>query len=458
MTVAPARRSAFEILRRVETESAYASVLLAALDSGMREDDRALCHELVLGVLRRKLWLDKAIEQFGERKIEKLDLAVRLALEIGLYQLRFLTRIPASAAVNESVNFVRKSRVKSAAGFVNAVLRRATREPDYDPTATITDSITKLSIESSHPPWLIERWVQAFGFDEAAAFAHANNEAAPTAVRLTAKALRDKGSTERVLQSLRDAGAEVTASQIAPDAWRVVGASNAVRNLANDGLIYVQDEASQLLGHLLSVEPNQRVLDLTAAPGSKATHLAALAPSATIVAGDVHLHRVETMRRLALKQEARINVLVHDATKPLSFPDDSFDRVLLDAPCSGTGTLRRNPEIRYRLRLEDIGELGERQKQMLARAAAVVRPGGRLLYSTCSVEPEENEYVIDHFAANNPSFTRVGLSATSSSFIPHPSSLPPQPSSLPSQPSSLRLWPHRQGSDGFFIAAFERVR
>ncbi|MFY9620816.1 MAG: 16S rRNA (cytosine(967)-C(5))-methyltransferase RsmB [Pyrinomonadaceae bacterium] len=453
MTVAPARRSAFEILRRVETESAYASVLLAALDSRMREDDRALCHELVLGVLRRKLWLDKTIEDFGERKIEKLDLAVRLALEIGLYQLRFLTRVPASAAVNESVNFVRASRVKSAAGFVNAVLRRATREPDYDPAATITDPIGKLSIETSHPPWLIERWVQAFGFDEAAAFAHANNQAAPTAVRLTAKASRDKGAAERVLQNLRDEGAEVIPSPIAPDSWRVMGASNVVREFANDGLIYLQDEASQLLAHLLNVEPSQRVLDLTAAPGSKATHIAALAPSATIVAGDVHHKRVETMRRLAVKQKARINVLVHDATKLLPFPDQSFDRVLIDAPCSGTGTLRRNPEIRYRLRPDDITELAEQQKQILARAAAVVRPGGRLLYSTCSVEPEENERVSDHFASANPDFRLLNLSTAFSAFILQPSSLLSHPSSF-----HLRFWPHRQGSDGFFMAAYERVR
>jgi 16S rRNA (cytosine967-C5)-methyltransferase len=446
MTVAPARRSAFEILRRVETESAYASVLLSALDSKMREDDRALCHELVLGVLRRKLWLDKTIEHFGERKVEKLDLPVRLALQLGLYQLRFLTRVPASAAVNESVNFVRASRVKSAAGFVNAVLRRATREPEYDPGAAIVDPKEKLSIETSHPLWLIERWVQAFGFDEAAAFARANNQAAPTAFRLTAKASRDKGAAERVLQNLRDAGSELIASQIAPNSWRVIGASNVVRELANDGLIYLQDEASQLLAHLLNVEPNQRVLDLTAAPGSKATHIAALAPSATIVAGDVHPHRVETMRRLAVKQEARLNLLVHDATKPLPFPDESFDRVLLDAPCSGTGTLRRNPEIRYRLRPDDISELAEQQKQMLARAAAIVCPGGRLLYSTCSVEPEENERVIDHFASANPDFRRLNLSNAFSSFIPHPSSLHP------------RLWPHRQGSDGFFIAAYERDR
>ncbi|HEX5704763.1 MAG TPA: 16S rRNA (cytosine(967)-C(5))-methyltransferase RsmB [Pyrinomonadaceae bacterium] len=445
MTVAPARRSALEILRRVETEFAYASVLLAALDSSMREDDRALCHELVLGVLRRKLWLDKTIEHFGERKIQKLDPAVRLALEIGLYQLRFLTRVPASAAVNESVNFVRASRVKSAAGFVNAVLRRATREPDYDPVTALSDPLEKLSIATSHPSWLIERWVQAFGFDEAAAFARANNQAAPTAVRFTAKAARDEGAAERVRQTLRDAGAEVIASQIAPDAWRVMGASHVVRELANEGLIYLQDEASQLLAHLLDVGRNQRVLDLTAAPGSKATHIAALAPSATIVAGEIHPHRVETMRRLAAKQEARIHMLVHDATKPLSLPDESFDRVLLDAPCAGTGTLRRNPEIRYRLKPDHISELADQQKQMLACATAVVRPGGRLVYSTCSVEPEENEQVVDHFASANPDFRRIDLSAAFSSFIPHPSSFP------------LRLWPHRQGCDGFFITAYERV-
>ena len=450
MTIAPARRSAFEILRRVETESAYASVLLAALDAKMREDDRALSHELVLGVLRRKLWLDKTIEHFGERKVEKLDLPVRLALQVGLYQLRFLTRVPASAAVNESVNFVRASRVKSAAGFVNAVLRRATREPDYDPVAAISDPVKKLSIETSHPCWLIQRWVEGFGFPEAEAFARANNEAAPTAFRLTAKAL-EKGLAARVFQTLQDAGAQVRSSRIAPDSWQVVGAGSVIRNLIDDGLIYLQDEASQLLAHLLNVEPDQRVLDVTAAPGSKATHLAALAPSATIIAGDIHPQRVETMRRLAARQEAHIHVLVHDATQPLPFSGELFDRVLLDAPCSGTGTLRRNPEIRYRLRPEDINELAGQQKEMLARAAAALRPGGRLLYSTCSVEPEENEQVIDQFASTHPEFIRVNPASAIASFIPEPSSLLPHPSSLP-----VRLWPQRDGCDGFFIAGFAR--
>lgn len=450
MTISPARRSAFEILRGVETESAFASVLLSTLDPKAREDDRALCHELVLGVLRRRLWLDRIIDHFGERKVEKLDLPVRLALELGLYQLRFLTRIPPSAAVNESVNLVRRGRVKSAAGFVNAVLRQATREPDYDPAAAISDPIEKLSVETSHPPWLIERWAQAFGFDEAGEFARANNQAAPTAFRLTAKAARDETGPERLLSELQSAGAEITPSDITPHSWRISGAATVVHKFVNEGLIYLQDEASQLLAPLLQVEPGQHVLDVTAAPGSKATHIAALVPSATIAAGDLYPHRAETMRRLAERQGARIYVIVHDATRRLPFAEGSFDRVLLDAPCSGTGTLRRNPEIRYRLRPEDITELAGQQKRLLERAAAVVRPGGRLVYSTCSVEPEENEHVIDQFESNNTNFRPLRLDALPSSFIPHPSS------SL-SQSSSLRLWPHRHGCDGFFIACFERI-
>jgi 16S rRNA (cytosine967-C5)-methyltransferase len=331
---------------------------------------------------------------------------------------------------------------------VNAVLRRATREPSYDPLAAIEDPIARLAIETSHPRWLIERWVNAFGLDEAAAFARANNQPAPAAFRFTARAT-GPDARARLLGQLEDAGAKLVASKVAPDAWRISGARNLVRRMVDDGLIYLQDEASQLLAHLMQVEANQRVLDVTAAPGSKATHIAAIEPTATVVAGDLYQHRIETMRRLATTQGARVAVLRHDATRQLPFPAASFDRVLLDAPCSGTGTLRRNPEIRYRFKPDALAELAEQQKSMLGQAALVLRPGGRLIYSTCSVEPEENEYVVDHFASGNPTFTRLDLSQTLSSFIP------PR-SSLLSNPLSVRLWPHRHGVDGFFIAGLER--
>jgi 16S rRNA (cytosine967-C5)-methyltransferase len=441
MTVSPARRSAFEILRRVEAESAFASVLLATLDANMREDDRALCHELVLGVLRRRLWLDRSIEHFGNRSAQKLDLPVRLALEIGLYQLRFLTRIPSSAAVNESVNLVRASRLKSAAGFVNAVLRRATRDPIYDPATEIQDSIEKLSIETSHPRWLIERWVNAFGFDEAREFARTNNQPAPAALRLTARTQRDEQARKRTMPELESASAELTPSKMVPGSWRVAGAGSVLRELVDEGLIYLQDEASQLLAHLLHVGPGHRVLDVTAAPGSKATHIAALAPEATVVTGDIHPRRAKTMQRLALKQDARIHVIQHDATKPLPFSDESFDRVLLDAPCSGTGTLRRHPEIRYRLAPEDILQLASQQLLMLSTAARVLRRGGRLIYSTCSVEPEENERVVESFLATHRELVKTPLNA---------------PTQLETPEGYVRTWPNRDGCDGFFIAVLER--
>jgi len=436
MSVSVARRSAFEILRRVETESAFASVLLAALDTNIREDDRALCHELVLGVLRRRLWLDRVIADFAGRNLAKLDLSVRLALELGLYQLRFLTRVPLSAAVNESVNLVRAGREKSAAGFVNAVLRRAAREPEYDPTAAVDEQVEKISVATSHPRWLVDRWIAAFGFETATEFAQANNETPPTAFHLTARA-----NLNEVIDELQSAGAELVPSKISPGAWRAKGARVVLRTLVDRGVIYLQDEASQLLAHALATQSGDRVLDVTAAPGSKATHIANLTPDAMVIAGDIHLHRARTMQRLAAKQGVRIHALLQDATKPLPFSTESFDRVLLDAPCSGTGTLCRNPEIRYRLNEADIAELSQQQRLMMSNAASVLRQGGRLIYSTCSVEREENEQVVDDFLAARSEFVKVTPSA---------------PAHLVTNEECVRTWPHRDGCDGFFIACLER--
>lgn len=442
MSISPARRLAFEILRRVEKESAFASVLLASLDERMREDDRALSQELVMGVLRRRMWLARTIEHFAKRPIDKLDLPARLALEIALYQLRFLTRVPPSAAINESVNLVRAAGVKSAASFINAVLRSATREPDYDPVAAIDDQFERLAIETSHPRWLIERWTAAFGFDEAANFAHANNEVPPISFRLTTRALATEHSPDRLLKII-ESGGILSRSRIVNSAWRVRGATKVIRQLARDGLIYFQDEASQLVSHLLNAQSNERLLDIAGAPGSKATHIALLAPHARVIAGDLYQHRVATMRRLATTQGAKVHSLVHDATRTLPFAPGSFDGVLLDAPCSGTGTLRRNPEIRYRLSPEDIIELSSNQLTMLINAAVLVRRGGRLVYSTCSVEIDENETVIDRFLAQNKDFARINIDA---------------PAALKTERGEVRTWPHRQKTDGFFIAILERDR
>src|SRR5207248_414977 len=259
MKVSPARRAAFEILRRVEAEGAYSSALLAATDDELNPKDRALTHELVLGVLRNRLWLDRTIEHFASREVKKLDLPVALALRLGVYQLRFLTRVPQSAAVNESVNLVRAARLKSASSFTNAVLRSVTRDLEYDPRANVDDELERLAIETSHPRWLLERWKSQFGFEETAALARANNQAAPLAFRFTAKAFRQ--SPEKIIDELRAGGAELIESRIAPGAWRFSrrGRANestcrdagnpqarmrALQKLAAEGLIYFHDEAS----------------------------------------------------------------------------------------------------------------------------------------------------------------------------------------------------------------------
>ncbi|HXD29484.1 MAG TPA: 16S rRNA (cytosine(967)-C(5))-methyltransferase RsmB [Pyrinomonadaceae bacterium] len=432
--ISAARRAAFEILRRVEESGGYSSFLLAASAEELQANDRALTHELVMGVLRRQLWLDYLTAHYGNRKVTSLDAPVRIALRLGLYQLRFMSRIPASAAVNESVSLVRFAGLSSAAAFVNAVLRRATREADFDPLTEISDPVERLAVESSHPPWLIQRWIDNWGWSEAAAFACANNEVPPTA-------FRSSGTQDTVPDSLKGL---ITASSIAPGAWRSDGNNASIYELARQGRIYIQDEASQLVAHALQPGSEDLILDVCAAPGGKTTHLASLSgPSSMVVAGDLHQHRLRSMRSMSPAESLiNIHLVTLDGTRRLPFREQIFDRVLVDAPCTGTGTLRRNPEIRWRLSPADIEDLAGKQLGILTNAASAVKPGGRLVYSTCSVEPEENEQVVAKFMNEAGDF--------------RPAKLDVNPELLTSS-NTARTWPHRHGADGFFIAAFQRA-
>jgi len=437
-SISPARLAAFEILRRVE-EGAYASVLLAASEPDLSPLDRGLCHELVMGVLRRQLWLDRLAQIYANRRIDDLDVPVRLALRLGLYQLRFLSRIPASAAVNESVNLVYFARLRSAAGLVNAVLRRATREPEVDPAATIEDPVERLAVSTSHPIWLIDRWAKALGVDEAEAFARANNEPAPVAFRVVENCADETATCEQ----LRDDGAVLTPSAITAGSWRVVGGGALLGKLVAEGKVYIQDEASQLVAVVLEAQPGERVLDLCAAPGSKTTQIAdAVRNSAMIVAGDIRRHRLRSILQTARLQSFDcINCVALDGTQQLPFKRGVFDRVLVDAPCSGTGTLRRNPEIRWRISPEAIKDLSRLQRQLILQAAEFVKPGGRLIYSTCSIETDENENVAQELLEKREDFIPAVLAADAS---------------LMTGRGKARTWPHRQDVDGFFISAFLR--
>ncbi|MBA2340358.1 MAG: 16S rRNA (cytosine(967)-C(5))-methyltransferase RsmB [Pyrinomonadaceae bacterium] len=437
--VSEARRAAFDILRRVELESAYAAPLVLEAGERLRADDKRLCYELTLGVLRRQLWLDHLIEHYAQRKVSTLDLGVLLALRLGLYQLRFLTRVPVSAAVNESVNLVHEARLRSSAGLVNAVLRRAAREPQYDPAMEATNEIERIAIETSHPAWLIERWVERFGEIETKALAEANNKTPPVAFRINSL----RADEEEVLEKIRADGGELKESEIAPGAWRAEGASKVLRRLSLEGKIYLQDEASQLVASVVNAQASERVLDVCAAPGSKTTHMAIESnDQALIVAGDIHAHRLRVVGESVARQSLQsVRRVLFDAERELPFVERVFDRVLVDAPCTGTGTLRRNPEIRWRITERNVAELSGIQKRILAQASKHVRAGGRLVYSTCSVEREENEEVVKAFLDKHNDFAVLPRAV---------------PANFRTGFGAARTWPHRHDTDGFFIVALER--
>jgi 16S rRNA (cytosine967-C5)-methyltransferase len=452
--VSPARRHAYEILGRVEQQGAYSSVLLARLtDTELSRPDRGLVQELVLGVLRSQGTLDYFIKQYSRREVARLDLPVRIALRLGLYQLRYLSRIPASAAVNESVNLVRMAHVRSAAGLVNGVLRTAARNLSDVPGGAAANPEEKGAAELSHPAWMVARWEHHLGQSSAHQLALANNQQGRVAFRVNTL----RSTEQEALGSLSANGIVARSSELVPGAFvvdRGVGLAGA--EAAQKGLIYLQDEASQLISLLAAVGADQTILDLCAAPGSKSSHLAALVSNrATIIAADIYPHRLATLVSTCNRLGARsVNPVALDGTVALPFvvsqrgalggtrEGAQFDRVLVDAPCSGTGTLAENPEIKWRLKPEDIARLAALQLRLLTNAATVVAPGGRLIYSTCSLEPEEGEAVIQEFRLCCPGFAVrrpdvAGPAVTEDGFV--------------------RTYPHLHGTAGFFAAVLERA-
>ncbi len=449
MKISPARIAAFEILTKIERDKAFSSVLLPIAEERLEAKDRALCHALTLGVLRRQLHLDRIIEKLTNGK--KLDSAVKIILRIGLYQLIYLDKIPAHAAINDSVNLVRRAKKTSAKGFVNAILRTFMRE---NTELNFTDEVERISVETSHPRWLIERWIRQFGFEEAAKLAAVNNETPPAVFRLTAK------SVENTLEILSKLSLEIVESSIIRDAWKVTNSNEMLRLYASEGKIYFQDEASQLVAQTVGLKKGESFLDVCAAPGSKVTQIANLKSEVSnseneisdfriqipnfIVAGDFYEQRVRILQANCRRQGAdSIEIVRYDAEKDLPFADESFDVVLLDAPCSGTGTIRHNPEIRYFLRAEDFAFLAGKQLRILQGASKLVKRGGRLIYSTCSLELEENEAVTEKFLAENREFEKTkpeiyGRFATAENYA--------------------RTLPQRDETDGFFVAVFEKKR
>src|SRR5579872_770226 len=392
MPISPARVAAYEILLRAETTQAYASELLHSTRySKLSSGDHGLATEIVLGVLRWRSLLDHHIAQHSSLKLEKLDVEVLTALRIGAYQLLFLERIPKRAAVHESVELVKRAQKRSAVAFANAVLRKLGGRTQGE---TIQGSRTdaELALSGAHPQWLVERWIQAFGLATARKICSYDQAIPETFVTI----LDD--SVEAVL---KDERIELAAGDWLRSACRVVSGDPTRTKAFRAGKSAIQDEGSQLVAVL--VGDGGLILDCCAAPGGKTRILAERNPRARIVAAELHPHRARLLRQRVPAEN--VSVVAADVR---SLPTSAlFDRVLVDVPCSGTGTLARNPEIKWRLRPDDLGDLQLRQIDILRSAMQRVASGGRLVYSTCSLEREENEDVIQAATSTEKSFVIV---------------------------------------------------
>lgn len=446
MPVSPARAAAFDILLRVERESSYASDLLhSAAYERLSTSDHALATELVMGVLRWRSRLDADIAGASSQPLSKLDAEILIALRIALYQLLWLDRVPQRAALHESVELVKRARKRSAAPFVNAVLRklsaapRNTNIPAFDETSPPADLASGLA----HPAWLVERWVREFGLSSAIQICQYDQAIPATVLRLRAVDAEQQLSQDRITLS---------PGKLVAAARRVVTGDITKTQAFRTGHIVIQDEGSQLVAALVGTGSN--ILDCCAAPGGKTLAMADHNPKARIVAVELHPHRARLLQKLLQPHRSRIQIVAADARQlPVL---SRFDRVLVDVPCSGTGTLARNPEIKWRLTPGDLAQLHERQVAILRSALTQVAPGGRLIYSTCSLEKEENENVVEGALGENPFFRLLDCGTELDRVKSAGELIWPGVSSLTRGPC-LRTLPGIHPCDGFFAAILERV-
>jgi 16S rRNA (cytosine967-C5)-methyltransferase len=456
MPVSPARAAAFDILLRVERESAYASELLhSPTHAHLSTADHALATELVMGVLRWRSSLDAEIATASSQPLSKLDVEILIALRLALYQFRWLDRIPQRAALHEGVELVKRARKRSAAPFVNAVLRKLSAAPRANLSPDESTSPEALARALAHPQWLVERWAHAYGLSAARQICEHDQSIPVTAIRLR---------TPTAEQQLIQEGITLIPGALLASARRVQSGDVTKTQAFRTGQIVIQDEASQLVAALVGANiphSKSRILDCCAAPGGKTLAIADHNPAAGITAVELHPHRARLLQKLlrhSSAARAQIEIITADAQHlPLSW---QFDRVLADVPCSGTGTLARNPEIKWRLTPSDLVDLPQRQLAILRSALAQVAPHGRLIYSTCSLEKEENENVVAQALSENKSFrlldcrTELKRLKKSGELI-WPDLSSSDPASLASGPY-LRTIPGIQPCDGFFAAILER--
>ena len=421
-----ARSVALESVRRVTDEGAYSSRLIPALlsRSGLSERDRALATELAFGTLRRLPGLDRAIELRASRPVARMSPGARSVLRLGAYQIAF-TRIPPHAAVGESVGLA----TPRERGFVNAILRRLADDPPPPPTG---DEEEDVSARTGLAPWAVRELRVLLG-DDAELAAEALGERGPLSLRTNTC----RSSVSALSETLRAVGVDPRPASLHPDCLLLDGGDPARLPGFTDGWFAVQDQASAFVVSALDPRPGDRVFDACAAPGGKAGHVGCLVgASGSVVASDVHPERATLVRRTAQRLGVRVLTLAQDATAPAL--RSGFDRVLVDAPCSGIGSARRRPELLWRPKRAELSRLAKLQVRIAAAAADILRPGGRLVYSVCTFPRAETDAACDALVRHRPELRPASIDG-------------------PDGPAPrIRLWPHRHGSDGMFVAAFTK--
>ena len=436
------RETALRVLTSCRTNSAWADAALQAQvrRDGLDRKDAALCSRIVYGVLQNQLLLDFYLSTYCTQRLDHLQPPLADILRIGAYQILFLDKVPDSAAVNSSVELAKLSKRGQAAGLVNAVLRKLARSKDQLPPLPEGDVSRLLSIRYSHPRWLVKRLLALLGREETEALLALNNQ--PAAV--TAQVNTCRFDTEAVREVLTAAGIQAEPDPALPDCLHLSGTGDLERlELFQAGAFYIQDPAARMAVLAAGLQPGNRVLDVCAAPGGKSFAAAiAMGGRGEILSCDLHENKLKRIREGAARLGFPcIETAAADGRNFRPEWENGFDAVLVDAPCSGLGIIRKKPDIRYK-KLDSLFAMPVIQRAILDNAARYVKPGGTLLYSTCTILPEENGEVTDSFLAEHPEFART------------PFSLPLD--GAETEPGQATLWPQRHGTDGFYICRMTR--
>ncbi|MBW8351803.1 16S rRNA (cytosine(967)-C(5))-methyltransferase RsmB [Bacillus sp. IITD106] len=436
------REVALDVLEAIDKHQSYSNLLLNQVIKKYQitGPDTGLLTEIVYGTIQRKMTLDYYLQPFIKKKVEHW---VRILLRLSLYQMIYLDKVPDRAIIFEAVEIAKKRGHRGIVGLVNGILRSVQRE-GLQSLASITDPVEKLSIETSHPHWLVKRWVNQYGYEKAKEMCEENLLAPVQTIRIN----ETKTNREDVCRLLEKEGFSVEMSPIIPESIRILNGNAAHSDLFRKGYFSIQDESSMAVAYALEISPNMTVLDACAAPGGKTGHIAELLKGAGRVTSlDLHPHKIKLIKenasRLGLEN---IDAKVMDSRHARdSFQSESFDRILVDAPCSGLGVLRRKPDIKYTKTDQDIQSLKEVQLRILDETAVLLKKGGLLVYSTCTVDLEENFGTAAEFLERHKDFE------------PHSLALPEALSHLVNEgANTIQIFPQDFGGDGFFISCFRK--